>query len=300
MQTLLKQSLVGGLSFLLLTGIAFSVGSSEPSLFQGEALGSTSVVIAEIFADGSNSPSFYRKDYIVLFNLSNTTQSLNGWSIQTNTATSNTGPWPRQINLSGSIQPKRFFLVGTSPNATTGTNLPTPDLDSTEINLSTSGGKIALLSTVVPVGSVHKPTSNLIDFIGYGSTASEREGSSAADNAPAPGANAVRRKNFLTDTDRNFNDFEVATPNPLNASSQSTTAELFADYFLVQTSGKNGQCNDQGLGWTSILKNDYNNLTTEQKNLFVAGSANPTIANAVERYTYLRSINNLLENFANL
>jgi hypothetical protein len=37
MQTLLKQSIIGGLSFLLLTGIAFSVGSSEPSVFEGEA-----------------------------------------------------------------------------------------------------------------------------------------------------------------------------------------------------------------------------------------------------------------------
>jgi hypothetical protein len=37
MQTLLKQSIIGGLSFFLLTGIAFSVGSSEPSVFEGEA-----------------------------------------------------------------------------------------------------------------------------------------------------------------------------------------------------------------------------------------------------------------------
>jgi uncharacterized protein YjdB len=37
MQTLLKQSIIGGLSFLLLTGIAFSVGSSEPSVFEGQA-----------------------------------------------------------------------------------------------------------------------------------------------------------------------------------------------------------------------------------------------------------------------
>jgi uncharacterized protein YjdB len=37
MQTLLKQSIIGGLSFLLLTGIAFSVGTSEPSVFEGQA-----------------------------------------------------------------------------------------------------------------------------------------------------------------------------------------------------------------------------------------------------------------------
>ena len=37
MQTLLKQSIIGGLSFLLLTGIAFSVGSSEPSQFNANA-----------------------------------------------------------------------------------------------------------------------------------------------------------------------------------------------------------------------------------------------------------------------
>jgi uncharacterized protein YjdB len=37
MQTLLKQCIIGGLSFLLLTGIVFSVGSSEPSVFAGQA-----------------------------------------------------------------------------------------------------------------------------------------------------------------------------------------------------------------------------------------------------------------------
>jgi uncharacterized protein YjdB len=44
MQTLLKQSIIGGLSFLLLTGIAFSVGSSEPSVFEGEAATFTNTI----------------------------------------------------------------------------------------------------------------------------------------------------------------------------------------------------------------------------------------------------------------
>jgi len=57
MQTLLKQSIIGGLSLLLLTGIVFSVGSSEPSVFQGEAAPST-VTFSLPTADSDSTTAF--------------------------------------------------------------------------------------------------------------------------------------------------------------------------------------------------------------------------------------------------
>ncbi len=61
MQTLLKQSIIGGLSFLLLTGIAFSVGSSEPSVFDGQASEVETLVKTISFdsADGFSSSTTY-------------------------------------------------------------------------------------------------------------------------------------------------------------------------------------------------------------------------------------------------
>ncbi len=73
----------------------------------------------------------------------------------------------------------------------------------------------------------------------------------------------------------------------------------FSDYFLTNTNNKNGQCTIGGLNWTN-LSDTYNTLTTNQKSLFVANSANSSVADAVSRYLYLRSFNATLTNFANL
>ena len=287
----------------LLAGIGSTIANYSTSVIQGQAIGSTNVVIAELYGGGGNSSAPYKKDYAVLFNLSSNSVDLNTWSIQYTSSAGGINPstWSK-VNLTGkTIAPFRFILVGLSTEGATGVSLTSPDVDSTSINAGAAGGKIALMSTQTLALDVAKPTSNLIDFIGYGTTANEREGASTADNAPA-GSNtsAIRRKNFLNDTDNNKNDFETGTPTPLNSSSKSTTAEIFANYFLSQTEAKVGSCTDAGLGWSTTLTSDYNNLSAGQKALFVAGSANTAISNAVSRYLYLRSFNATLTNFANL
>ena len=282
----------------LLAGIGSTIANYSTSVIQGEAIGSTNVVIAEFYGGGGNSSAPYKKDYAVLFNLSSSSVSLGTWSIQYASATGTT--WNNKVNLSGSILPYRFFLVGLSNEGANGVSLTSPDVNSTSINASATAGKVALLDTQTTATGA-KPSSNLVDFIGFGSTADAREGSSTADNAPA-GSNilAIRRKNFLNDTDNNNSDFEAGTPTPLNSSSKSTTAEIFANYFLSQTETKVGLCTDVGLGWSTTLTSDYNNLSAGEKALFVAGSANTAISNAVSRYLYLRSFNATLTNFANL
>ncbi len=78
---------------------------------------------------------------------------------------------------------------------------------------------------------------------------------------------------------------------------QNFTSESFAQNFIQSTTDNIGSCTAAGLSW-SILQSDYDDMTTDEKNLFVAGSANSTIANAVTRYQYLRTITPSLINFA--
>ncbi len=80
---------------------------------------------------------------------------------------------------------------------------------------------------------------------------------------------------------------------------QNFTSGSFAQNFIQSTTDNSGSCTADGLSW-SILQSDYNDMTIDEKNLFVAGSANSTIANAVTRYQYLRTITPSLFNFANL
>jgi hypothetical protein len=81
--------------------------------------------------------------------------------------------------------------------------------------------------------------------------------------------------------------------------SDTEAVVTFAEYFLSNTENKNGQCTIEGLNWTNV-SSTYNTLTTNQKSLFVSESANASIANAVSRYQYLRTISQSLNNFANL
>jgi hypothetical protein len=80
---------------------------------------------------------------------------------------------------------------------------------------------------------------------------------------------------------------------------QNFTSGSFAQNFIQSTTDNIGSCTAAGLSW-SILESAYNDMTTDEKNLFVAGSANSTIANAVTRYQYLRTITPSLNNFASL
>jgi hypothetical protein len=81
--------------------------------------------------------------------------------------------------------------------------------------MAAGAGKIALvrnsgpLSGSCPIGS----DPDIVDFVGYGATASCKEGSA---NAPAPSNTTAifRINNGQTDTDQNGADFTAAPPNP--------------------------------------------------------------------------------------
>src|SRR2546421_10302755 len=53
---------------------------------------STSIVISQVYGGGGNSGSTYKNDFIELFNRGGSPVSVNGWSVQYNSATG-TGAW---------------------------------------------------------------------------------------------------------------------------------------------------------------------------------------------------------------
>ena len=70
------------------------------------------------------------------------------------------------------------FLIQLAGGAT-GVALPTPDDTGSTINMSGTNGKVALVNSITALTGTC-PTTNIIDFIGYGTTANCNEGGANA------------------------------------------------------------------------------------------------------------------------
>jgi endonuclease G, mitochondrial len=123
----------------------------------------TNVVISEVYGGGGNSGASYKNDYIELYNPTNSSISLSGWSIQ---YASSTGTFTSITNLSGSIGARQYYLIQQASGGGGTQSLPTPNATGT-INLSASSGKVALAKVITSVSG--SSDSNVIDFVGYGS-----------------------------------------------------------------------------------------------------------------------------------
>jgi DNA/RNA endonuclease YhcR with UshA esterase domain len=187
------------------------------------------VVISQIYGAGGASGAPYKNDFVELYNKGAADVSLEGWSLQyaSGSSTSAQTSWSSRVSLSGTIKAGRYFLVSLA-GGTTGADLPTPDVSSTAINMGTTAGKIALLSTTTQIGTVTCPSADpniapyVQDFVGFGTTANCSEGAGApASNAPAPSiTTSVQRLGSprgAQDTDSNVADFTTGVPDPRNS-----------------------------------------------------------------------------------
>lgn len=173
------------------------------------------VVISQIYGGGGNSGATYTNDYVELFNPTGQTVDVTGWSLQYSSATGTS--WTNKQPLGGAIAPGEYYLVQLASGGATGQPLPvTPNITG-DINMSATTGKIALvnngdsLTGLSPGCPLDDP--NLVDFVGYGTTATCHEGTA---NAPAPSNTTAlfRINGGNTDTNRNNLDFVAGTPNP--------------------------------------------------------------------------------------
>ena len=179
--------------------------------------GSTSLVVAQLYASGGNSGATYANDYVELFNRGTSSVDLTGWTLQYASAASTS--WSPTA-LSGTIAPGRAYLVQLASGGTNGAALPVADATGTT-NLAATGGKVAIVddTTALACGAAAgscATAAGIADFVGYGGAA-DYEGSAAA---PAPDATSAiaRAAGGCTDTDSNTDDFATTAPAPANSS----------------------------------------------------------------------------------
>ncbi|PGZ94513.1 MULTISPECIES: DNA/RNA non-specific endonuclease [Bacillaceae] len=160
----IKGNLKRNTALLVCTSLVF-LGGTFGNLFNkpAQAAVGTHVVISEIYGGGGNSGSSYKNDYIELYNPTNSSVSLSGWSIQ---YASSTGAFSNITNLSGSIGAHQYILIKEASGGGGTIDLPTADVTGT-INLSASSGKVALAKATTAVSG--SADSNVVDFVGFGS-----------------------------------------------------------------------------------------------------------------------------------
>ena len=169
------------------------------------------VVISQVFGGGGNSGAPFRNDFIEIFNAGNTAVSLSGWSIQYAGATASTWSVTNLNNLS--LAPGQYYLVQEASGGSTGQLLPTADATGT-ISMAATAGKVALVQTTTALSGLCPVDSNVVDLVGYGTTASCFEGTAAP--APNNSIAIVRKSGGCSESDNNANDFAIGTPLPRN------------------------------------------------------------------------------------
>jgi DNA/RNA endonuclease G (NUC1) len=128
-----------------------------------------SLVISQVYGGGGNSGSFYKNDFIEIFNPTAAPISLSGWSVQYG---SNAGTTWTPTALSGTVQPGQYYLIQLAAGTTAGGGtepLPTPDATNTT-NMSGSNAKVILASQTAALTGACPIGATVVDRIAYGST----------------------------------------------------------------------------------------------------------------------------------
>lgn len=171
--------------------------------------GWSQVVISQIYGGGGNSGALFQNDFVELFNRSDEPVSLLGWSVQ---YSSSAGSSWQLVPLVGEIGAGRHFLVQLGSGGVNGRVLPTADA-SGPINMSATGGKVALVRTTVPLTGACPSAESIADLVGYGTTASCFEGAGPAP-VPSSALAIIRSSNGCVDSGDNAADFFTSAPVP--------------------------------------------------------------------------------------
>lgn len=199
----------------LLTAVILLITTFLPIGLVQKASASISehVVISQVYGAGGNSGALFNKDFIELYNPTDQPVSLEGWSVQY--ASAGGTSW-NSTNLAGEIPAYGYYLI-TQAGGANGAVVPTADA-SGSTTMAAGAGKVKLVNN----------DNEQIDLVGFGSTASQFEGTGAT---PAPSATkSAQRRPYANvtpepglgnawDSDDNALDFVAATPVPKNSAS---------------------------------------------------------------------------------
>jgi hypothetical protein len=190
---------------------------------------SNGLVISQVYGGGGTSGATYKGDFVELFNGGTAAVSLTGLSLQYASASStglfsNNSP---QALPNVALQAGQYFLIKLEGNNSAGNAaLPvTADLNVTGPNISGTAGKLVLVNGTSGLACNGSSTvcstaqlAQIIDLVGYGSSANYFETSPAP--APSTTTSIVRANGGCTDTGSNAADFSVLTaPAPRNTAS---------------------------------------------------------------------------------
>lgn len=161
------------------------------------------LVISGLFGGGGNSNATLHNDYVELHNPTAAPISLNGKSIQyASTAGSS---WNALPLTNTSIPPGGYYLVMLASGGSNGATFTGNQTGS--IDMAIANGKVALASVITALSGTC-PTTNVLDFVGYG-TANCSEGSAAP--ALTTSTALVRGASACRDGNQNNSDF-TTTP----------------------------------------------------------------------------------------
>ena len=171
------------------------------------------LVISQLYGGGGNSGATFTNDYVELYNPTGISFNLAGWSLQYASAAGTS--WTNKQPLGGTIAPGEYFLVQLASGGANGSALPVSANITGDINMSATSGKLALVSNSISLsGSCPNGSDpDIVDFVGYGSTASCFEGA-ARTPAPSNTSAIFRKLNGTQDTNQNGDDFQTGAPNP--------------------------------------------------------------------------------------
>jgi uncharacterized protein len=261
---------------------------------------SAAVMISQVYGGGGNAGAPLNNDFVELHNNGPTPVSLAGWSVQYASAAGTTWSGAQLTALSGSIAAGGYYLVQLGAGANAPAPLPTPDAVGTTA-MSATAGKVALVnSTTALVGACPSSAAGVVDFVGYGATASCSEGAPAP--APSSTTALIRAStgNSCVDSGNNSADFAALAPLPRNTAApaqpcrggggggptpldakvyeiQGSGAQSALAGRLVTTSGVVTRINNNGF-FIQDLTGDGNPATSDGIFVFTGSTAFPAVA----------------------
>ena len=199
-----------------------SFGVSVPGAAPLQPATAGDIVLSQIYSHGGNVGSTYQNNYLELFNRTDNTIDFSGWQIY---LANDTGSFNVSFSFGSSqglpIAAHKYLLIKLGPDSSNGAPVPW-DLFVPPItvfpapNLSPSG-KVFLTrpNSTIFGGTCPLPNSQIVDFVGYGSTASCFEGTGPAPTT-ANSTAAIRKFAGCTDTENNASDFVADAASPHN------------------------------------------------------------------------------------
>jgi endonuclease/exonuclease/phosphatase family metal-dependent hydrolase len=291
----------------LLTLLFLSLLALAPASFA-----QTHVVVSQVYGGGGNASATYRYDFVELYNPTAAAVDLSSYTIQYASATSTSASAWSKVQLSGSVQPGKYFLAqlcigntGTSngilPPAADFTAPNTDNASSCVPALAAGAGKVALVNnttllsgtggTVTGLSGTGCPTTNtaaIVDFVGYGSTANCTESLTAtvSRTADLSSTKSAIRDAANDDSGDTATDFTVGTPNPRNSSNGTTPVATLAIASTSATPASIAPGDSTVLSVTVTPGTATTSVTATVDLTSVAGSATQALAAGTTANTY--------------